>query len=235
MDYLKILYSSLVSIVALFFLAKLIGNRQISQLTLFDYINGITIGSIAAEMATDLEIHWTKCLLAMVIYGVVTALISYICCKSLKMRRFFNGKAVTVYEKGKFNISGMKRSRLDVNEFLMQARVNGHFDLAEIETAVMEQNGKLSFLPKADSRPVTPKDMALTVGDSIYPVVGILDGEVLKDNLKAVNYTEKQLTEEIKKALIGDINNVALATVDTTGKVLFYKKHFSDSQNDLFM
>ena len=86
MDYIKVIYSSIISIAVLFFLAKLIGNRQISQLSLFDYINGITIGSIAAEMATSLEKHWTLPLLAMVIYGLATAFISYICCKSQKVR-----------------------------------------------------------------------------------------------------------------------------------------------------
>ena len=115
MDYIKVIYSSIISIAVLFFLAKLIGNRQISQLSLFDYINGITIGSIAAEMATSLEKHWTLPLLAMVIYGLATAFISYICCKSQKVRRFCNGKAIILFDKGKFRYNALKRSKLDMN------------------------------------------------------------------------------------------------------------------------
>ena len=110
----------MISLIALFLLAKIIGNRQISQLTLFDYINGITIGSIAAEMATDLEMQWSQTLLAMLIYGLATALISYICCKSLKLRRFLNGRSVVVYSDGKFMLNGLKKARLDINEFLVQ-------------------------------------------------------------------------------------------------------------------
>ncbi len=235
MDYLKILCSSVASLIVLFLLAKLIGNRQISQLTLFDYINGITIGSIAAEMATELEKHWSKPLLAMVIYGAATAIISYVCCKSLKLRRFFNGKTIIVFKGGKFVHEGLKKARLDVNEFLTQSRISGYFDLSEIETAIMEQNGKLSFLPKSDNRPVTPKDMALTVPKAAITVTVVLDGIVLEQNLESTGISRKQLLCEMSKAGEKDLKSVMLATVDRNGVITFYKKQAVEICRDPFM
>ena len=235
MDYLKVIISSIISLVVLFLLAKLIGNRQISQLTLFDYINGITIGSIAAEMATDLERHWSIPLLAMVIYGMATALISYVCCKSLKLRRFFNGKAIVVFENGKFSTEGLKKSRLDVNEFLTQSRVSGYFDLSEIKIAIMEQNGKLSFLPKSDYRPLTPKDMALTVPSAGITVTVVIDGIVLEQNLELTGLSKVQLLAEMSKAGAEDISSVMLATVDRNGVITLYKKETMTASRDPFL
>ena len=98
MDLLNIALTSIGSIIVLFLLTKLIGNRQMSELNMFDYINGITIGSIAAEMATSLEGDFLKPLLAMIIYGVVTVLISILANKNIKLRRFFNGKTLILYK-----------------------------------------------------------------------------------------------------------------------------------------
>ncbi len=235
MDYLKVTVASIISLVVLFLLAKIIGNRQISQLTLFDYINGITIGSIAAEMATDLEMHWSETLLAMLIYGFATALISFVCCKSLKLRRFLNGRSVVVFSDGKFMLNGLKMARLDVNEFLVQCRINGYFDLSEIKLAVMEQNGKLSFLPKSDYRSVTVKDMALTVAGSQPSLSVIIDGVILEQNLEALKIEKRMLLSEMTKAGIEGIETVMLATADDNGTVNFYRKHTVNTKNDLFM
>lgn len=235
MEYLKITLTSIISLVVLFVLAKLIGNRQISQLTLFDYINGITIGSIAAEMATELEVHWSKPMLAMIIYGLATALISTACCKSQVLRRFFNGRAIILYDKGKFIFDNFKRARLDINEFTAQCRTNGYFDMSQIETAVMEQNGKISFLPTADARTITPKDMGLLVSPSHVTVSVILDGVILEQNLIAAGYDKRKLLTEMSKAGVSDLKSVMLATVDSNGSAAFYTKHQSETENDIFM
>ena len=117
-----ILFTSLFSIIVLFLLAKLMGNRQVSQMSMFDYVNGITIGSIAAEFATSLEDDYWMPLTAMVVYGVTAALISYITCKSMAARKFINGKPVVLYENGKLYEKNLAAAKLDINEFLTQCR-----------------------------------------------------------------------------------------------------------------
>lgn len=127
MDILKIISLSLGSLVILFLLTKLMGNKELSQLTMFDYIVGITIGSIAAEMSTSLENDFLEPVVAMVVYGLITVLISYITSKSLNMRRFFNGKSKVLLDNGKLYRKNFKASNLDINEFLMECRINRIF------------------------------------------------------------------------------------------------------------
>ena len=130
-DLLKVLGTSVASIVALFLLAKLMGNKQISQLSMFDYIVGITIGSIAAEMATDLESP-LRSLLAMVVYGLLAFFISVLTSKSLRARRVITGRPILLMSDGKIYRDNLKRARLDLTEFLALCRVSGYFDLSAI-------------------------------------------------------------------------------------------------------
>lgn len=124
MNIIKIISLSLGSLVILFLLTKLMGNREISQLTMFDYIVGITIGSIAAEMSTSLENNFIEPVVAMLIYGIVSFSISFFTCKSLNMRRFFTGKAKILLDNGKLYRKNFKSAKLDINEFLMECRIN---------------------------------------------------------------------------------------------------------------
>ncbi len=147
MDLLKIVFLSLGSIIVLFILTKLMGNREMSQLSMFDYVVSITIGSIAAEMSTSLENNFLEPFIAMVVYGIVATAISYFTCKSIKIRRIVSGRGKILYDNGKLYRKNLIKSKLDLNEFLMQCRINGYFNLANIQTAILEPNGRISFLP----------------------------------------------------------------------------------------
>lgn len=154
---LKVILVTLVSIVFLFLLTKLMGNKQIAQLNLFDYIVGITIGSIAAEMATDIDKDPWGCALAMAIYALVAVAISVATNKSLRAR-VACGQADRPDANGKLHRAGLKAAHLDLSEFQAMARLAGYFDLSEVSGAVFEHNGNVSFLPFAENRPYTPKD-----------------------------------------------------------------------------
>ena len=147
MDLLKIVFLSLGSIIVLFILTKLMGNREMSQLSMFDYVVSITIGSIAAEMSTSLENNFLEPVIAMIVYGIVATAISYFTCKSIKIRRIVSGRGKILYDNGKLYRKNLIKSKLDLNEFLMQCRINGYFNLADIQTAILEPNGRISFLP----------------------------------------------------------------------------------------
>ena len=153
MEILHTIIVSAGSIIALFILTKLMGYRQMSQLSMFDYINGITIGSIAAEMATSLENDFMQPLLAMIIYAGTAILLSRLSEISVPLRRIIVGKPALLMNKGKLYEKNMKKARLDLGEFLTQCRIAGYFDLSELQSVIMEPNGHMSFLPKADNRP----------------------------------------------------------------------------------
>lgn len=223
MELLHIVYTSVLSIVVLFLLAKLMGNRQLSQLSMFDYINGITIGSIAAELATSLEDDYLKPLLAMVLYGLAAALISFATCKSIVLRKFLNGKPVILYEHGKIYEKNLASAKLDINEFLTQCRTGGYFDLTQLDTAILETNGQISFLPLAANRPVTPEDLQLSVDPEKPCVSIILDGHVMQENLKYTGNDDVWLHKQLDAQHV-KLDDVFLATCNAQNELTVYPK-----------
>ncbi len=218
MELLQVLGTSLISLIILFLLTKMMGNKQISQLTMFDYITGITIGSIAAELATELE-NPARPIEAMAIYGLAAVLISFCSSKSNRLRAFFGGKPIILLQNGFLDREKLKKARLDVNEFLAMARLAGYFDLNQIKTAVFEQNGNISFLPKARYRPAEPGDMKLPVQDEEILLNVIVDGNVMERELKLAGKEETWLREQLKAQGFSSSKQVLLATVDKEGKL----------------
>ncbi|MGN0498882.1 MAG: DUF421 domain-containing protein [Acutalibacteraceae bacterium] len=233
MELINIALSSLASLAALFLLTKFMGNRQMSQLTMFDYINGITIGSIAAEMATSLEDDFLKPLTAMIIYSVVVVLISVTSSKCAVIRRFFGGRSLILMSNGKIYRNNLKKAKLDLAEFLVQCRVNGYFNLDDIETAVFESNGRISFLPKSGKRPVCPEDVHLYPNKAAYYITIISDGEVLNKNLHAVGKDEIWLKKELKRLGYGKYSDVFFAASDGI-ELTAYGYEKTENKNDLF-
>ncbi|MGN0153159.1 MAG: DUF421 domain-containing protein [Lachnospiraceae bacterium] len=224
MEYFTIFYQSLFSIIALLILTKLMGYRQISQFSMFDYINGITIGSIAAEMAVDLEGNFLKPLLAMIVYAVFVIMLSKISQKSIPLRRLINGKAIMIYQNGKIYNENLRKAKMDVDEFLVECRVNGYFDLSQIESAILEPNGKISFLPVTEDRPATPKDLGITpVQEEIFANV-IVDGHIMEQNLKHVGRDKNWLNQQLDGQNIKKLEDVFLAICDKQGNFYVYPK-----------
>ncbi len=224
MEYLTICYQALFSIIALLVLTKFMGYRQVSQFSMFDYINGITIGSIAAEMAVDLEGNFLKPLVAMIIYTIVVLLLSKISQKSIKLRRLINGKAITIYQNGKIYNENLRKAKMDVDEFLVECRVNGYFDLSQIESAILEPNGKISILPVSEERPATPKDLGITpTQEEVFANI-IIDGKVMKENLKHVGRDMNWLNQKLEGQNIKKIEDVFLAICDKQDNFYVYPK-----------
>lgn len=235
MDIFKILYLSLGSIIVLFILTKLMGNKEMSQLTMFDYIVGITIGSIAAEMATSLEDNFWEPLIAMIVYAFVTILIYFITSKSLIIRRFISGKSIILFSNGKLYRKNFKRAQLDINEFLMQCRINGYFNLNDICTAILEANGKISFLPIASKKPVTTEDLNLSIKQEKLVYNIIVDGKILLDNLKSTGNNLDWLYKELKKQGNFSIKNIFLATCDYNNNLSVYTKNNLTNKHEGFL
>ena len=233
MDILKVILATFGSLIALFILTKLIGNKQISELNMFDYVNGITIGSIAAEMATTLDSSFIQPLIAMVIYALVTFVLSIAANKNMKIRRLFTGRSIFIYDKGKIFKENLKVAKLDVNEFLAQCRIQGYFSLDEIETAILESNGKISILPKAQNRPCTPSDLAISVPKERPGVNVILDGEILERNLKYTGNDENWLAKQLKKQG-KSVKEVFLGVCNSDNNLEIFDINKEKPLNDIF-
>lgn len=223
MPVLTLCLTTVGSFAILFLVAKFIGHKQIAQLDFFDYITGITIGSIAAEMATELEEPW-KPLLAMVIYGGITLSLSLISSRFPRSRKYLNGTPTILLDHGKLYYENMKKARLDLSEFLVLCRQQGYFDLTSIQTAIFEYNGKLTILPVTTQRPVTPQDMALTPDQELMFTELIMDGRILEDNLHRMGLDRTWLDKQLKQRHISSAKEVFLAVCDRNLKFVLFKK-----------
>lgn len=233
MDYIKVILTSLFSLAALFLLTKLVGAKQVSELSMFDYINGISIGSIAAEMATELE-QPLKPLVAMLIYGFAAAFVSFLTAKSVRLRRIFFGKSVVLMENGRLYRENFKKTHLDLNEFLMQCRSNGYFDISAINTAVLEPSGKISILPFPEKRPATPEDLnVIPQSEGIFFSV-IMEGKIIRQNLSSAGRNEAWLTKELKKQGLGSCAEVYFAALAASGSLKVFPYNTEKIKNDYF-
>lgn len=234
-EILYIIALSLGSVIALFILTKLMGYRQMSQMSMFDYINGITIGSIAAEMATSLEENYVQPLTAMIVYALAAILLSWLSSRSIKARRVIEGKPLVLLNNGELYWENLKKAKIDVNEFLVHCRVNGYFDVSKLETAVLEGDGKISFLPKAAERPVTPSDLNLSAQQDYMVANVILDGKIMEENLRHTGNDEKWLKNQIKGQGAENVEDVLLATCDTSNQVTVFLKTHRKEAKSVFM
>lgn len=234
MNLIKIFFASIGSLIAMFVFTKLIGNKQMSQLNMFDYINGITIGSIAAEMATNLDSDFVYPLLAMTVYAVAIWLISFISQKNLKLRRFFEGRSLMLMGNGKLYRENFKIAKLDLNEFLTQCRISGYFSLSEIEEAFIEPNGQLSFNPKSADRPLKPSDMGISPSKEKAEYTIIIDGYVVEDNLKDCGKDLNWLHSELNRLSIGSVKDIFFASCGSDNRLTAYKKVSDKPENDIF-
>ena len=224
MKFLMLCLTALGSFGVLFLVAKFIGHKQIAQLDFFDYITGITIGSIAAEMATELEEPW-KPFTAMAIYGGITLLLSVVSNKIPRSRKYLNGTPTILMDHGKLYRENLKKARLDLSEFMVMCRQQGYFDLTSIQTAVFEYNGKLTILPVSSQRPTTPNDLALTPEQELMFTELIMVGRVLEDNLKRMGLDMTWLYKQLNERHVHSPKDVFLAVCDRNLKFVLYENH----------
>lgn len=235
MDILKIIVLSFSSFIVLFILTKLMGNREMAQLSMFDYIISITIGSIAAEMSTALDDNFIEPLVAMIVYSVGAILVSWLALHFIKARGIISGTSLILYDNGKIYSKNLKKAKMDINEFLMQCRTNGYFNLADLQTAILESNGKISFIPNSLKRPATPEDLNLNPKQNFLVTNIIIDGKVLDENLKNTGNNFKWLHDNLKKQNAGKIQDILLATCDKENNLCVYKRISNlDNSHDMF-
>jgi uncharacterized membrane protein YcaP (DUF421 family) len=223
MEFFQVFILSIVSFGVLFLLSKLMGYRAISELSFFDYVVGITIGSIAAEMSTNIDLEWWKGVTAMTVYAVTELILSIIAQKSKRAREIVSGKPIILIQEGRIIKSSLKKARIEMNDLLTSARIAGYFNLADIDYAIMEHTGAISFLPVPTKRELNPKDFNFAPMHEGLCTNLILDGEFLPDGLKTVDMTEAKVQKildarELKK------ENILLLTINSAGQIDVFEK-----------
>lgn len=231
-EILDVILRCLISLVTLFFVTKMIGKKQVSQFSLFDYVIGISIGNFAAEMALNLDSDYMHGTIAVIVFGIVAYLVSFITLKNLKLRKFFIGDPTIIIEDGKILYKNLKKTKFDINDLLEECRINGYFDISQIDYALMEANGKISFLAKPDYQTPTNKDLKINKQKTGLCANLIIDGEIIYESLKIMHKDKKWLMHEIN--IKGyKLEDIILATLDLEETLKVYGKNVNSKSYDI--
>ena len=221
---------ALIAFFTLLIFTRLLGKQQLSQLTFFDYVLGITVGSIASSLTTDLTSkawpHWV----GLVTWIAAVLAIQYITAKWRYASKYIDGEPTIVIMNGMIMDEAMKKMRYRLSDLMEQLRDKGVFDLSQVEFAILETGGKLTVLKKSQYQPVTAKDMNIKTKYNGISTELIYDGRVVENNLKQVNRDRKWLDRELKRLGISDISEVFYAALETCGKLYVdkYKDHIKN-------
>ena len=217
---LLIFVQAAVSFVILLILTRLIGKQQVSQLTYYEYINGITFGSIAANMATDSFDKFGDHLVGLLTYGVLTFLAALVALKSRKMRKLINGEPVVVIQDGKILENNLRKMKLNLDEFTMLLRLKDIFDFTQVKLAIIEPSGGLSVIKKSEYENVERRDLKLKLEGTALAVEVVQEGKISVNNLNRLGLDEKWLRAQLKMRQILDIAEVEYAVVTDNKRLL---------------
>ncbi len=220
-----VIINSVVSVIYLFIIAKLLGKKQIAQLEFIDYVIGISLGSIAAEMATDDQNPFYYYLIAMAIYFIFAYLLSIIGRKGTWLKRVVQGHPSMIIYEGKLNYMEIKKCKVDINDILAMLRSQGYFDIDDVAFAVLETSGELSVMPKGNKRPVVIEDLNKENPPSQITNYLIADGNISYSGLNEINKDKEWLFKRLKIKSKKDLKQIFLCSYDpNTDKFTLHKK-----------
>lgn len=223
---LKVLMFSGASVVYLFIVSKISGKKQIAQLNYIDYVLAISIGSISAEMATDLgDTPFYLYLEAMSVFLLFDLLINFLERKGAFMKKFLKGKPLILIDDGKINYDDLKKSKLDAKDLLMLARGLGYFDIKDVAFAIFETNGNLTIMPKGAQKPTVAKDLNNNIEKASLPIYLIFDGNISLSSLKEIKKDKEWLFKKLGFSSKKELKQIILASYDEKNdNVIIHRK-----------
>ena len=219
MEYATVLIRTVLAFVTLFVVARLLGKQQLSQLTFYEYITGITMGDIAASIAIDAGRSPLYYMLALVAFAILTLGTGVITEKSRPLRKLIEGEPVVLVHNGKILEHNMAKSGYNMENLMMQLRERDAFDIREVEFAIAETDGYLTVLKKSQNRPVTPADLGIDTKYEGIPSEIIVDGQVIHQNLKQNHLDEAWLIARLQSMGYNSPQDIPYASLDSEGNL----------------
>lgn len=204
--------------VLLLILTRILGKKQMSQMTFFNYVTGITIGSLAANIITfDDETIWHE-VVGLIWWCFLTALLAYITLKSSMLRKVIDGKPSILIKNGVIQKNELKSTRINIEELTMMFREQSIFSIKDIDYAILEQNGQLSILKIQDKITVDRKDMSIaTTQPKFLPAEVIIDSKIIHKNLTSYGLNLQWLENQLNQQGINNIDDVFYAEIQNDG------------------
>lgn len=216
---LVVVIRSFICFFILLLLVRLMGKQQVAQLTFFDYVVGITIGSIASTLSVQVNESMLATMAGMATWATLAILLAFLSMHSPRIRQIVDGGPTVVVANGKILEDNLKRIRIPIDQLMAELRTKGVFNMADVEFALFEPGGKISVQKKYQKQPVTPGDLNISPQYEGLPTNLIVDGVLLPETLRSLNLTKAWLHHQLKQQNIQDIAEVSLAQLDTKGNL----------------
>ena len=214
----EILLRTIIMYFFVLLILRLTGKREIGQLSPFDFVVAIIIAELAARPIENLELPLWQALLPITALGLLEVALAKLTLTNRKIRLFMYGHPQTIIKNGKLVRSEMKKSMYNLDDILSQLREKGVTNIQDVEMGVLECSGRMSVVLKSQKRPVTPEDLGLSTRCEGLPTVLVMDGEIMKKNLKESNLDEQWLIAKLKERGLTP-NDVLIATITTDGEL----------------
>lgn len=235
MNIWELLIRSVLTIIILSVMTKISGAKQIAQMTFYDYIAGIVVGTLAGELTINHTVPIFYGVLSIMIFFLHSILLSFYSRKSITLRRILVGKPIFLIAKGLIQYDGLKQAKFDINLLLSQLRTQGYFDISEVQYAILEPEGSISIMPKDFARPPKSSDFSLPYQDDSLPANIIIDGKIMKHNLVPYGKDHAWLMEELNRQGYPDPKKITLATLSDSGILTILPKHNNNSKRSSLM
>ncbi|MBN8210367.1 DUF421 domain-containing protein [Bacillus sp. NTK071] len=217
-DWIEIVLRSLLILAGLFIVTKLLGKKQLSKLSYFEYIVGIIIGDIAGSLSMDADANLVNGVTSILIWTLISILLSYVSLKNKKIRDIVEGKARVFIKDGKILEGNLKKERFTSDELLEMLRKKSVFSVREVEFALLEADGELSVLLKRDYRAVKPSELWLQLPEDKEPRTVIMDGQIIKEMVEKVDRSTEWLQNILADKHV-KVEDVYLAQLHSDGKL----------------
>lgn len=232
----EIVLQTLLAFFSIFFITRILGRQQVAQLTVHEYINGITFGSIAATLATDVNQRTWQHLIGLILFGLLTFLMSYVSLKSIPIARIMQGEPIIVIQDGKILEKNLKKFFYTIDDLNHLLRKKDVFNILDVKYGILETTGELSIIKAGTKVNPTVEDFGIVGKEEEILVEIIVAGNVIYDNLRQQNLTMRWLIDQLKMKGIEDTKDIFYATVDSNNRLYIDKKgdnsHHSD--NNIF-
>jgi uncharacterized membrane protein YcaP (DUF421 family) len=220
----EMIWRSAAVFLALLIWARILGKKLISQMTFFDFVAGVAIGSIGAIVMFNQRLPFGILLLGLSAFCAMAFLSDMISLKSFIGRKVLDSEPTIVIRNGQILEKGMAKERLTMDALLMKLRKKNVFYVDEVELAYFEIDGTLSVLRKSQYLPATRGDVKSTKPSRGRPQSIVIDGKVLPNSLKEAGKDEEWLHKALHEAGIQDASELALAQVDELDNLYLDKK-----------
>jgi len=219
-----VLFRTIILYIVVVISMRLMGKKQIGEMEPFELVIAIMISELASLPMQDTRISILRGIIPIITLLFLQTCFALIQLKSEKMRLILSGKPSILISNGKLDFKELKKEKFNLNDLLEELRLQGYYNVSDVEYAILETSGKISVIPKTNLSPTTKEDMKIPSTQDTLPLTLILDGKINLKNLNTLNKNRSWLKNMLKKNNVHSIEEVLIAMVDSKGKFFYQCK-----------